>query len=49
MVVYALPTLGAAWLGTLPDPSQLSLVARVEAGDQPRDASERLEDHLKNS
>ena len=46
MVLYALPTLGAARLGTLPDPSQLSLVARVEAWDQPRDPSEGLEDHL---
>ena len=34
-----LVTLGAAWLGTLPDPSQLNQVARVKAGDQPADAS----------
>ena len=38
MVLYALPILGAAWLGTLPDPSQLSRVARVEEGDQPGEA-----------
>ena len=41
-----LHTIGAAWLGTLPDPSQLNQVARVEAGDQPGDASGGLEEHL---
>lgn len=46
MVVYALHTLGAVWLGTLPEPSQLNQVARVEAGDQPGDASRGLEEHL---
>ena len=45
-MLHTLPTLGAAWLGTLPDPSQLSRVARVEAEDQPGDASGRLEEHL---
>ena len=45
-MLYALPTLGATRLGILPDPSQLSRVARVEAGDQPGDASGGLEEHL---
>ena len=42
--VLCVPTLGAARLGTLPDPSQLSRVARV--GDHPGDASGGLKEHL---
>ena len=45
-MLYVLPTLGAARLGTLPDPSQLSQVAKVVMGDQPGDASGGLEEHL---
>ena len=46
MVLYALPALGAARLGTLLDPSQLSRVARVEAEDQPGDAPGWMEEHF---
>ena len=45
-MLYALPALGAVRLGTLSDPSQLSRVARVEAGDQPGDAPGWMEKHF---